>query len=368
MKEGNKMKEAVLSLINSINSGCSALTWEGNDHKHYWGRNFDFDRIANGSKITFLPRNLDYYTSGNELEQNIDPHSLVHSKYAVIGMGSTIMGKTPTMYEGVNECGLSGGQLYFRNFAAYEEHNPQKLNINPIYVVTYLLTMCSSVDDVIEHLQQRVVIENQPVFGNLSHVHWMFSDTSGKSIVIEPTKDGLKIYTDNIGVMTNSPSYDWHLQNLANYPTLVNHDIGDYSFLNHEIRESFSGTGSIGLPGDCSSPSRFVKLAFLKRFGALADNEEHAISRMFRMLNQVSFTKGLIEVENTGVDPHTNYGIEAYDYTVYSAIMCNESGNYYWISYENPTINCINLTKLLEETEIKQWDLDLESVTINYLN
>lgn len=326
-----------------INAGCSSLTWESKDHKHFWGRNFDFNRIAQGTGITYIPQGLEYYTIGSELEKNLSKEHKVTARFTAMGMGSFIMKPTPVLYEGINECGLMGGQLYYRNFAKYETENPNHIQeIQPAYVVTHVLTQCQNIEEVKSLFKSKMIVKNIGIFGKIPDIHWYFSDSSGESIVIELDKKGVHLITNNLGVLTNSPDYDWHCHHLREFANLQPKDVMNQTIDGQYMTPCYSGTGMIGLPGDWSSPSRFVRLAFLRQFAQKGDNETTAVNRMFRLLQNVAFPLGLIEVGDTSDIGKNDTDISPYDYTVYSAVMCAESKKYYWSTYDNPTIHSIS--------------------------
>ena len=101
------------ALLGDLSAGCSAVAWETADGGHLWGRNFDFNRIAADSKVTFVPRGQVFYACGTELEGNLEPSTRCTAAYAAVGIGSLVLRSTPALYEGLNEKGLMGGQLYY---------------------------------------------------------------------------------------------------------------------------------------------------------------------------------------------------------------------------------------------------------------
>lgn len=208
MEKQQAQVENAKELMRELNAGCSALVWETEDGKHLWGRNFDFNRIAQSSQVTYPPKGLSFYSNGTQIENNLDEACRLDVKYATLGMGALVLQSTPTLYEGINETGLMGGQLCYREFASCPEQAQEgTLPLQPAFAVTYLLAQCKSVEEVVEHLRHRVTLVNTPIFGNVPTVHWMFSDPTGEAVIIEPDKDGLHIYRNSMGVLTNSPSY-----------------------------------------------------------------------------------------------------------------------------------------------------------------
>ncbi len=344
-----------------MQAGCSAVSWETEDGKHLWGRNFDFNKIAADSKITYVPKDTEFYTLGCGLEDTLDTNTRQVSRYAALGMGTMILQSTPALYEGINEKGLAGGQLYYREFAVYpEEKDEGRLSVQPPFLVTYLLAVCAAVEDVVKELRKKIQLLGMPLLGTVPSIHWTFSDRTGESIVIEPDKDGLKIYRNTIGIMTNSPGYEWHRLNLLNYSHIRNLDYEDFELNGEYFSQCFSGSGAAGIPGDWSSPSRFVRLAFLKDFCMKGKNEEEGVTNLFHIFASAAFPMGMVKVTDTGASTELDREVLPYDYTVYTSLMCLESLKFYWISYRNMRVQYVDLRKLLKLSEIRQFEIDLE--------
>ena len=258
--------EQLQQLMSMMNAGCSALSWKTQDGKHLWGRNMDFNRLAQGSKISFIPRGTSYYMRGTTMENNLREQERRTSAYAAVGTGFLMIPSTPVLYEGINEKGLMGGQLYYREFAHFEQQVREGTTaLLPPFVVYHMLAQCDSVQQVVDTLQQQVTLLHEPMLGTVPSLHWAFSDSTGEMAVIEPDVDGLHIYRSTVGVMTNSPGYPWHRTNLLNYVGLRDLDYDEWELEDNRLSQCFSGSGMQGLPGDWSSPSRFVRLAMLKK-------------------------------------------------------------------------------------------------------
>ena len=342
-------------LMRELNAGCSALVWETEDGKHLWGRNFDFNRIAQGSQVTYLPRGIAFYTKGTQIENNLDEACRLNVKYAALGMGSLVLQSTPTLFEGMNEAGLMGGQLYYREFACYQDQMREgTLPLQPAFLVTYLLTQCQSVEEVVQKLEEEVTLISTPILGGVPTVHWIFSDRTGEAVIIEPDQDGLHIYRSSMGVLTNSPGYPWHRQNLLNYANVCTKDACDLNVCGTRVKQCFSGSGGLGLPGDFSSPSRFVRLAFLKEFGIKGKNEAEGVAYTFRLFQNVAFPLGMVYVGDTGDLTEHDANVTEFDYTLYTSVMCSESLRYYWMTYENLNMKSIGFEDMKEESRARQ--------------
>ncbi len=345
--------------MGQLSAGCSAVSWATEDGRHLFGRNFDFNTLAEGSGITYVPAGGRYYTCGTQMEGTLVEKSARTAAYACVGTGFLHIPTTPVLYEGVNEKGLMGGQLYFREFAAYPAACPEGANpVQPPFLVYHLLAQCASVEEVARRLDGEDALIAVPLLGTVPPLHWAFSDSSGESIVIESEKDGLHIYRHTVGVMTNSPSYAWHRLNLLNYAGLRNLDYDGLDIGEEKIQPCFSGSGAQGLPGDWSSPSRFVRLAFLTKYGVKGRSEQQGVNYLFRLLGSAAFPLGAVRVREPGALTELDKQVVPFDYTVYSCVMCAESGRFYWITYENPAIRFVDLKQLSTRGKAVQFPLE----------
>lgn len=344
-------------------SGCSAIAWETEDGKHLWGRNLDFNKLPMGAKVVYMPAGTVFYTSGTKLEGNLDEGSRQTAEHSVLGIGITALGSAPVFYEGVNEAGLMGGQLYYRELASFAETDGSgRLPVQPPLAVTYLLASCATVEEAVQALRETVWLEGKPLLGPVPPLHWMFSDVSGACAIIEPDRDGLHIYRQTMGVMANSPGYPWHRMNLLNYSLLGNRDcIQPLQMNGVSVEQCFSGTGCQGLPGDFTSPSRFVRLAFLRQFCEKGRDEPQGVAYLFRMLQNVAFPLGMVYVGEDEAVSAEDQGVTTYDYTVYTAAMCGESGRYYWTTYENGRVQYAELRDFQECRQVVELDLEGEA-------
>ena len=345
-----------------LHAGCSAVSWSTQDGKKLWGRNLDFNRMARGSMVTYLPRGGRYSTCLAETKEKPWAGEGTHTAaYAAVGTGLFLSTAAPVLYEGINEKGLMGGQLYYRQFARYEEVvRPDTSPIQPPFLVCHMLAQCATVEEVARAAEQEFTLVNRPMLGTVPPLHWMFSDAAGECVILEPDEDGLRVYRHTIGVMTNSPGYGWHRLNLLNYAGVRDMDYDEVEVEGERLSQCFSGSGAQGLPGDWSSPSRFVRLAFLKKYAVKGENEGQGVIRLFHMLQSAAFPLGMVKVSQPGHVTQLDQGVVPYDYTLYTGVMCAQSLRYYWTTYENPRIRCVDLNHLLSREEPVQFPLGEE--------
>lgn len=298
---------------------CTSITYS--THDHYFGRNFDYE-ISYKEVVTITPRN---YPLEFRKVENLDSH------YAMIGIAAGVA-DYPLYYDATNEKGLSMAGLNFSGFADYKEYNEGKMNVSPFEFIPWLLGQCATIEEAKELLENINLVnidfsEQLP----LSPLHWLLADKE-KSIVIESMEDGLHIYDNPVGVLTNNPSFDYQMFNLNNYRSLSN-KTPENSFSNQINLDVYSrGMGSMGLPGDLSSTSRFVKATFTKLNSVSGTSENESINQFFHILGSVEQQKGLCDVGN-----------EEYEYTIYSSCCNVDKGIYYYKTYENSQITAINM-------------------------
>lgn len=292
---------------------CTAITLKTGDH--YFGRNLDLERSYCES-VVITPRNFKF---------NMRIIPAIKSHYAIIGMAK-VVDSFPLYFDAANEKGLSIACLNFPYNAKYKPFEEGKINITPFEFIPYILSFCKNTSEVIKKLKDINLInvnfsENMP----LSPLHWLICDKDS-SIVVESVEDGIKIYENPIGVLTNNPTFDYHLMNLNNYMHLHEGDIENK--LGLPSKQNYSvGMGALGLPGDFSSASRFVRAAFVKLKSVCGDGEEESVNQFFHILSSVAMPKGAVLAANG-----------EYEYTRYSCCINTDTGTYYYTTYENRSI------------------------------
>ncbi len=309
---------------------CTALSFSTADH--YFGRNLDLDR-SYGEEVCVMPRRFPI-----ELRKA----SRLDSHYAIIGM-ATVVGEIPLFYDGTNEYGLSMAGLNFPVNAYYAEEKDGKDNITPFEFIPWILGQCKTVDDA-KILLDRINLINLPFSSRLplSPLHWIIGDRE-QSIVVESMKDGLHIHNNPVGVLTNNPPFEYHLFNLNNYRTL-SVDNGEDSFSKDIQFDTYcQGLGAIGLPGDVSSMSRFVRMIFGRANSVCSNDELSSVSQFFHLLSSVEMNRGICKTEGG-----------EWDITVYSSCVNTNRGLYYYTTYDNRQITCVDMHKT---------DLDGETVS-----
>lgn len=323
---------------------CTALNFSTKDH--YFGRTLDLDRSYD-EEVCIIPRN---FPLEFRLKETITTH------YAMIGM-ATVVNSMPLIYDATNEQGLSMAGLNFPDDAHYFEKHTEKDNITPFEFVPWILGKCKNVPQARE-LVSNINLVNIPFSEQipLSPLHWIISDKN-QSIVVESMKDGLHIYENPTGVMANNPPFEYQLFNLNNYRNL-NIQNGDNNFAKDlELVNYCQGLGAIGLPGDVSSMSRFVRAVFVKENAFCEKDENSSVGQFFHLLSFVEKPRGICKI------PSGEYAI-----TVYTSCTNTDKGLYYYTTYSNRQINCVNMYNTdLESDKISRFPLNITE-QINYHN
>ena len=298
---------------------CTAVTYSTKDH--YFGRNLDLE-YSYKETVTITPRN---YNFKFRKLHNIENH------YAIIGM-AYVANEYPLYYDAINEKGLGMAGLNFPTNADYKEEKEGVDNVAPFEFIPWVLSQCANLDEA-KKLLNKINIAKINFSDELpaSPLHWIISDKEA-SITVESVKDGLKIYDNPLGVLTNNPTFDIHMFNLNNYMGLSTEQ-PENNFSKKLNLDTYSrGMGGLGLPGDLSSASRFVKAAFVKMNSISGDSESESISQFFHILGSVDQQRGCVHMGNN-----------QYEITIYSSCCNMDKGIYYYTTYENGQVTGVDM-------------------------
>lgn len=301
---------------------CTAVTYKTKDH--YFGRNLDLE-YSYQETVTVTPRNYVFH---------FRKMGKMETHFAMIGMAYIADGY-PLYYDATNEKGLSAAGLNFPENADYKAYCQGKDNVTPFELIPWILSQCATVADAEKLLtQMNLLNENFSDELPLSPLHWIISDQE-RSITLESVKEGMKIYENPVGVLTNNPTFDYHLFNLNNYMSLSKGDPQN-TFAGERREVSLKpysrGMGALGLPGDASSMSRFVKATFVKMNAHSGASETESVSQFFHILKSVEMQRGCVLLDN---------GL--YEITVYSSCCNTSRGIYYYTTYDNSRIHAIDM-------------------------
>lgn len=298
---------------------CTAVSWKPGCH--YFGRNLDLE-YSYREAVTVTPRN---YPFRFRMLPPIEQH------YAMIGV-ATVEQDYPLYYDSVNEKGLCVAGLNFPGLAHYETPRQGKDNVASFELIPWILGQCDTVDQAVR-LLEKINITDTP-FSDLfrpTHLHWIIAD-AGRSITVEAMNDGLHIHDNPVGVLTNNPPFDFHLYNLRNHMQVSTAPAANLFSRDLDLRPYSNGMGGIGLPGDLSSASRFVRAAFVKLNSVAGSTEEEAVSQFFHILNAVAMPRGCVQMPE-----------DRYEITLYSSCCNADRGIYYYTTYDNSRVCAVDM-------------------------
>ena len=298
---------------------CTAATYKTDDF--YFGRTLDYE-FSYGDEVTFTPRNFPFsFRNMGRME----------SHYAMVGMAHVADGY-PLYYDAVNERGLCIAGLNFVGNAVYRDIDPEKENVAQFEIIPWILSQCGTVSEARERLA-RINITNIPFSDKLpcAQLHWIIADKN-EAITVESVKDGLKVYDNPVGVLTNNPPFDEQMFALNDYMHLSPRDpkntFSEMLALNRYSR----GMGGLGLPGDLSSRSRFVRAAFVKMNSVSGSSESESVSQFFHILGSVDQQRGCCELDGG-----------KYEITIYTSCCNADKGIYYYNTYGTRQISAVDM-------------------------
>lgn len=323
---------------------CTAATYKTKDF--YFGRTLDYE-FSYGDEITITPKNYPLkFRHTDEIE----------SHYAIIGM-ACVMNDFPLYYDAINEKGLAMAGLNFVGNAHYNSVQDGKDNVAQFEIILWILSQCESVKDA-RRLLEKINITDTTFSENLpaAQLHWIIADKN-EAITVEARRDGQKIMDNPVGILTNNPPFEMQMQNLNNYMHLSPRDPKNTFSDDLSLTMYSRGMGAIGLPGDLSSQSRFVRAAFVKMNSVSGDSEAESVSQFFHILGSVDQQRGCDYVEN-----------DKLEITIYTSCCNADKGIYYYTTYDNHQISAVDMHKVdLESSNLIRYST-IKSENINYQN
>ena len=312
---------------------CTAITYHGKDH--YFGRNLDVP-CSFGESVTITPRN---FPLPFRCAETMNDH------YALIGMALVEDGY-PLYFDATNEHGLSMAGLDFPGNAVYCAHKDGADNITPFELIAWILGQCKTVSDAKKLLEKLNVLDQQfSAKHPLTPMHWMLSDKEC-CIVTEPMADGVRIYENPVGVLTNNPPFTYQQWNIQNYLNLTSKEPENRFSKELKMTPCSHGLGAFGLPGDLSSPSRFVRAAFVKANSPVKDTESESVSQFFHILGSVEQQEGCAAAA------------DGWNKTIYASCCNTDQLIYYYHTYTNRQITAVRmLPEYLQSQKLIQYPL-----------
>ena len=323
---------------------CTAVTLKTKDF--YFGRTLDND-FSYYEQVTVTPRNYGFcFRNGKKLKNH----------FAIIGMAYVVQGY-PLYYDAVNEKGLCMAGLNFVGNAAYFPPADGKDNVAQFELIAWILSQCKSVSQAKELLEKinitgEAFSEDLPV----AQLHWIVSDKM-QSVTVESVEGGIKVYDNPVGVLTNNPPFPFQMTSLSNYMGLSPLPACNRFSSSVKLEPYSRGMGAIGLPGDLSSQSRFVRAAFTKLNSVSEPDEKSSVSQFFHVLGSVNQTRGCCKLENG-----------KQEITVYTSCCNADKGIYYYTTYNNRRITAVDIYRTnLDSSDLTVYPIEAQE-DIHYLN
>lgn len=330
---------------------CTGIKLNAKDGSFVHGRTLEFG-IKIDTSIVVIPRGYEFVGKTPE-----GPGLKYQSKYASVG---AICFDELAMMDGINEKGLAVGTFYFPGFAEYADTTSenQSKSLSPIDFSNWILTQFETVEEVKQALPQVFIAPTvSKEWGNvIPPFHYIIYDRNGNSLVIEPLKGRLVVHDNPLGVLTNSPAFDWHMTHLRNYINLTPYNVKPLHVAGIELSPFGQGSGMVGLPGDFTPPSRFVRATIFSMTAVLPNDAPEAILQAFHILNQFDIPVGVARAKDHGVI-HT-------DYTMLTGVRDPQALKYYFKTYEDQAIKLVDLKKFdLNAQRIKRLNVSgLQSI------
>lgn len=330
---------------------CTAFQLKTEDNAWIYGRSLEFSFRLN-SNIVIIPRNTPYQGTAPAGKSGLS----WKSRYGFVGMNQMI---APThVADGMNEEGLIVGALYLPGFAQYETPDLRRASetLGMWELPAFLLGTCATLADVKEALSN-VLVAQQP-FPSLGTfvipLHLYVTDKTGAVITVEYI-NGKRIISDNpVGVLTNSPSFDWHLTNLTNYINLSPYNVSPLSLHQWKVKALGAGTGLLGLPGDYTPPSRFVRAAIFSAWATPPKTALEGVKTAFHILNTFDIFDGIILPRKDNSPPLIPLPL-ANDITEWVIVHDRRHLKTYFRTYEGLEIEMADLKKIdFSQEKIRQ--------------
>ncbi|MGC2759277.1 MAG: choloylglycine hydrolase family protein [Candidatus Binatus sp.] len=327
----------VLSLLfGKMAQACTGIRLTAEDGTVVYARTLEFN-IDLDSNVIMVPRGYARRASTPEGQNGLK----WSSRYASIGANG--MG-LPFLFDGVNEKGLAAGTFYFPTTAGYMSYKAGDASrtIAPWEVGSWILENFATVEEVkqnIGNVEVAAVVFKQ--WGFVPPAHYVVHDASGKSIVIEYVDGKLHVYDNVIGVLTNSPAFDWHMSNLRNYVNFSLSNAPPVEVGGIRLTGFGQGTGMLGMPGDFTPPSRFVRAVAYSAGVLPSKTGEEAVLQAFHILNNFDIPKG-----SSRGEPDTVHGNIMADHSIWTSASDLKARRFYFRTYENSQIRSLDLMKM----------------------
>jgi choloylglycine hydrolase len=343
---------ASLALATSPAFACTGISLKAEDGAAIRGRTLEFG-FPLQSNVVVVPAGKEFAGALPDGGKGLT----YTTRYGIVG-GNAF--DQTMIIDGLNDQGLSIGLFYFPGYAQYTDATKENASqaLAPQDFGMWVLANFATVDEVKKAVKDVVMVPTPfrglgSAEGMVADVHFFVQDKTGKSIAVEPIGGKLKVTDAPIGVMTNAPTYDWHMTNLDNYINLSPKDIGSEKLGPVTLSATGSGTGMLGLPGDFTPPSRFVRAAIFSQAATPNAKADDAVFSAFHILNQFDIPRG--SVVNASVGQPTP------EITEWTAVSDLQNLRWYFRTFEDQSIRMVDLKEAIKAAKGEIRIIDMET-------
>lgn len=313
-------------------TACTGISLTAKDGSYIMARTAEWGGTDLQSRYVIVPRGYRHVSMAPDGGTGL----IFNGKYGYVGVAANM---DQFVLEGLNEKGLSAGLFFFPGYGQYPEYDSTRVDrtVPDMQVVSWILANFTTVQEVVDHFGDIIVTLLYPQSGTS---HWRVGDPSGRQVVIEITGGETHIYENTVGVLTNSPDFPWQVTNLNNYVNLSFGEADGNAFSAWpQVRRFGAGTGMIGIPGDVTPPSRFVRAAYYQATAPQYATGEETVMSCFLILNNFDIPIGV--ERQKGQEPTGIPGA-----TQFTTATDTKGLKFYWRTCWNSTIRCIDLSSV----------------------
>ena len=328
----------ILVFVYGKASACTSIVLKADDGAVVYGRTMEWGAFDLNSRVAIAPRGYEF--QGHTPDGK--PGYRWEARYGVVALDAL---EKDYFTDGMNEKGLVVGVLYLPGFAEFQPYDPSKASISmgSLDLANYVLTKFSTVDEVREGLKKiRVVPIPEPAIGNIpAPIHLTVIEKSGKAIVVQYLKDGLRIFDNPLRVLTNAPSFDWHMTNLRNYINLSAVSLPTKKIEDLDFAPIGAGSGFLGIPGDYTPPSRFVRAVAYTQTARKTPDGDETVYEVFRILDNFNLPLGSAE----GPDSRTELLKGMRSSTIWTTAADTKNLKLYYHTQHNRKVRMVDIKK-----------------------
>ncbi len=323
----------LLGLLVASATACTGIRLTATDGTVVQARTLEFG-VEMNSNVIVVPRGFERIGTTPDGK----PGLRWSSKYASVGASGVDL---PILLDGVNEKGLAAGLFYFPGTASYIRYAEADADktLAPWELGSWVLENFATVDEV-KLAVSKVVVPKVVLkaWGFCPGVHYVVMDATGKAIVIEYVGGQLHVHDNPLGVLTNNPSFDWHMTNLRNYIKFTPTNAPPLRLDGVTLSGFGEGTGMLGMPGDFTPPSRFVRAVAYSYSAEPVKTGKEAVLQAFHLLNNFDIPKGTIRSGEKDA-----YGNIVADETQWTSVCDLKARKFYFRTFANSQIRSVDL-------------------------